>query len=193
MFNAVRSDLHDLRSYSTSPILTLFCWHIHEPRAERAPSNSSHTFVSRHSSFQGFDVCITHAHHIASVGAVLGHHLTYEDSFLVYLPLAHAMEDIKEDISAFRPSNIMVSAPAKRFCLSQFGESNHECLFQLYYVCTPRFLRSSQIASFWRKWKLLLEADCWVGVLLLAVIPGIFDYCAGYRMMVLRVPSFRPS
>jgi long-chain acyl-CoA synthetase len=87
-------------------------------------------------------VCITHANLIASVGAVkllLGHHFTYEDSFLAYLPLAHVLEYIVElvmifvgmpcgygrvktltdasvrnckgDIGAFRPS-IMVGVPA---------------------------------------------------------------------------------
>jgi long-chain acyl-CoA synthetase len=87
-------------------------------------------------------VCITHANLIASVGAVhvlLGHHLTYEDSFLAYLPLAHVLEYIVElvmifigmpcgygpvktitdasvwnckgDISTFRPS-IMFGVPA---------------------------------------------------------------------------------
>ncbi|PFH48184.1 hypothetical protein AMATHDRAFT_66061 [Amanita thiersii Skay4041] len=87
-------------------------------------------------------VCITHDNLIASVGAVyklLGHHLTPEDTFLAYLPLAHVLEYIVElimifvgipsgygrvktltdasvrnckgDISAFRPS-IMVGVPA---------------------------------------------------------------------------------
>ncbi|KIM37871.1 hypothetical protein M413DRAFT_448142 [Hebeloma cylindrosporum] len=87
-------------------------------------------------------VCVTNANLVASVGAVhvlLGHHLTYEDSYLAYLPLAHVMEFIiemimlfvgmpsgygrvktltdasvrncKGDISAFRPS-IMVGVPA---------------------------------------------------------------------------------
>lgn len=87
-------------------------------------------------------VCVTHANLVASVGSVyvlLGHHLTQEDSYLAYLPLAHVMEFIVEmimlfvgmpsgygrvktltdasvrnckgDISAFRPS-IMVGVPA---------------------------------------------------------------------------------
>ncbi|KDR78211.1 hypothetical protein GALMADRAFT_1307016 [Galerina marginata CBS 339.88] len=87
-------------------------------------------------------VSITHANLVASVGSVyilLGHHLTYEDSYLAYLPLAHVLEYIVEmimlfvgmpsgygrvktltdasvrnckgDISAFRPS-IMVGVPA---------------------------------------------------------------------------------
>ena len=87
-------------------------------------------------------VCITHANLVASVGSVyvlLGHHLTYDDSYLAYLPLAHVLEYIVElimifvgmpsgygrvktltdasvrnckgDISAFRPS-IMVGVPA---------------------------------------------------------------------------------
>lgn len=87
-------------------------------------------------------VSITHGNLIASVGAVytlLGHHLTYDDSYLAYLPLAHVLEYIVEmcvlfvgmpsgygrvktltdasvrnckgDISTFRPS-IMVGVPA---------------------------------------------------------------------------------
>ncbi|TFK36168.1 long-chain-fatty-acid-CoA-ligase [Crucibulum laeve] len=87
-------------------------------------------------------VCITHRNLIASVGAVyvlLGHHLTYADSYLAYLPLAHVLEYIVEmimffvgmpsgygrvktltdasvrgckgDISEFKPS-IMVGVPA---------------------------------------------------------------------------------
>ncbi|CAA7262325.1 unnamed protein product [Cyclocybe aegerita] len=87
-------------------------------------------------------VLISHANLVASVGSVytlLGHHLTYEDSYLAYLPLAHVLEYIVEmimlfvgmpsgygrvktltdasvrnckgDIGAFRPS-IMVGVPA---------------------------------------------------------------------------------
>ncbi|PPQ69699.1 hypothetical protein CVT24_001199 [Panaeolus cyanescens] len=87
-------------------------------------------------------VCISHANLVASVASVnvlLGHHLTYEDSYLAYLPLAHVLEYIVElimiyvgmpsgygrvktltdasvrnckgDIGAFRPS-IMVGVPA---------------------------------------------------------------------------------
>ena len=87
-------------------------------------------------------VCVTHANLVASVGAVyvlLGHHLTKDDTFLAYLPLAHVLEYIVElimifvgmtcgygriktltdasvrnckgDISAFRPT-IMVGVPA---------------------------------------------------------------------------------
>jgi long-chain acyl-CoA synthetase len=87
-------------------------------------------------------VCITHSNLVASVGAVytlLGHHLTINDSYLAYLPLAHVLEYIVElcllfvgmpsgygrvktltdasvrncqgDLSAFKPS-IMVGVPA---------------------------------------------------------------------------------
>ena len=86
-------------------------------------------------------VCITHANLISSVGAVemlIGHHLTTDDTYLAYLPLAHVLEYIVEmallfsgvtlgygrvrtltdasvrnckgDIAAFRPS-IMVGVP----------------------------------------------------------------------------------
>ncbi|KAJ7607755.1 long-chain-fatty-acid-CoA-ligase [Roridomyces roridus] len=87
-------------------------------------------------------VVITHANLVASVGGVrvlLGHHLTPEDAYLAYLPLAHILEYIVElcmlflgmpagfgriktltdasvrncdgDIKAFRPT-IMVGVPA---------------------------------------------------------------------------------
>ncbi|EEB87528.1 hypothetical protein MPER_15095, partial [Moniliophthora perniciosa FA553] len=87
-------------------------------------------------------VVISHGNLVASVGAVytlLGHHLTYDDTYLAYLPLAHVLEYIVEiimvfvgmttgygrvktltdasvrnckgDIAAFRPS-IMVGVPA---------------------------------------------------------------------------------
>jgi long-chain acyl-CoA synthetase len=86
-------------------------------------------------------VCITHANLIASVGAIytlMGHHLTPDDTYLAYLPLAHILEymvemclffvgmttgfgrvktltdvsvrNCKGDISAFRPS-VMVGVP----------------------------------------------------------------------------------
>ncbi|KAF5370975.1 hypothetical protein D9757_009894 [Collybiopsis confluens] len=87
-------------------------------------------------------VMITHSNLVASIGAVymlLGHHLTYEDTYLAYLPLAHVLEYIVEliilfvgmttgygrvktltsasvrkclgDLEAFKPS-IMVGVPA---------------------------------------------------------------------------------
>ncbi|KIK66568.1 hypothetical protein GYMLUDRAFT_239489 [Collybiopsis luxurians FD-317 M1] len=87
-------------------------------------------------------VMITHSNLVASIGAVymlLGHHLTYDDTYLAYLPLAHVLEYIVElimlfvgmttgygrvktltstsvrnclgDLEAFRPS-IMVGVPA---------------------------------------------------------------------------------
>ncbi|KAF8830716.1 hypothetical protein HHX47_DHR2000845 [Lentinula edodes] len=49
-------------------------------------------------------VCITHANLVASIGAVyklLGHHLTYDDTYLAYLPLAHMLEYIVELIMLF--------------------------------------------------------------------------------------------
>ncbi|KAJ2931925.1 hypothetical protein H1R20_g5168, partial [Candolleomyces eurysporus] len=48
--------------------------------------------------------CIIHSNLVASVAAVkllLGHHLTQEDSFLAYLPLAHVLEYIVELIMFF--------------------------------------------------------------------------------------------
>jgi long-chain acyl-CoA synthetase len=44
-------------------------------------------------------VCISHANMVASVGGVfklVGHHLTPEDTYLAYLPLAHILEFLVE-------------------------------------------------------------------------------------------------
>ncbi|KAL0062754.1 long-chain fatty acid-CoA ligase [Marasmius tenuissimus] len=49
-------------------------------------------------------VIISHGNLVASIGAVyvlLGHHLTYDDSYLAYLPLAHVLEYIVETIMLF--------------------------------------------------------------------------------------------
>ncbi|KAF5337823.1 hypothetical protein D9758_015712 [Tetrapyrgos nigripes] len=49
-------------------------------------------------------VCITHSNLVASIGAVytlLGHHLTQQDTYLAYLPLAHVLEYIVELIMIF--------------------------------------------------------------------------------------------
>ncbi|KIK66563.1 hypothetical protein GYMLUDRAFT_257780 [Collybiopsis luxurians FD-317 M1] len=49
-------------------------------------------------------VMITHSNLVASIGAMctlLGHHLTYDDTYLAYLPLAHAFEYIVELIMLF--------------------------------------------------------------------------------------------
>ena len=81
---------------------TQFCRHIHE---RRAPSNSSQichlqgeanqTILDGIRSLRAihvFNVCNTHANLVEAVNVLLGHHhLTYEDNFLVYLPLAHVL------------------------------------------------------------------------------------------------------
>ncbi|KAF8651078.1 hypothetical protein AX16_004940 [Volvariella volvacea WC 439] len=115
-----------------------------EPLEERRPKPDTLACIMYTSGSTGNPkgVCITHGNLIASVGAVyklLGHHLTYDDTFLAYLPLAHVLEYIVElimlfvgmtsgygrvktltdasvrnckgDITTFRPS-IMVGVPA---------------------------------------------------------------------------------
>ncbi|KAJ6626078.1 long-chain-fatty-acid-CoA-ligase [Mycena sp. CBHHK59/15] len=112
--------------------------------ADRRPSASTVSCIMYTSGSTGTPkgVVITHANLVASVGAVrtlLGHHLTMDDAYLAYLPLAHILEYIVElcmlfvgmptgfgrvktltdasvrhcdgDIKCFRPS-IMVGVPA---------------------------------------------------------------------------------
>ncbi|KAG2145667.1 hypothetical protein BD769DRAFT_1625292 [Suillus cothurnatus] len=111
---------------------------------ERRPSKDDVALIMYTSGTTGAPkgVVLTHGNVIASVGAVytlLGHHLSNEDTFLAYLPLAHILEYIVElilffvgmktgygrvktltdasvrqckgDIVTFRPS-IMVGVPA---------------------------------------------------------------------------------
>ncbi|KAG2145440.1 uncharacterized protein EDB93DRAFT_1241111 [Suillus bovinus] len=115
-----------------------------EGLAERKPSRDDVALIMYTSGTTGAPkgVVLTHGNVIASVGAVytlLGHHLSPEDTFLAYLPLAHILEYIVElilffvgmktgygrvktltdasvrqckgDIVTFRPS-IMVGVPA---------------------------------------------------------------------------------
>ncbi|KAG5643653.1 hypothetical protein DXG03_000533 [Asterophora parasitica] len=115
-----------------------------EPLEARRPKRDTMACIMYTSGSTGNPkgVSITHGNLVTSVGAVyilLGHHLTYDDTYLAYLPLAHVLEYIVElimlfvgipsgygrvktltdasvrnckgDISAFRPS-IMVGVPA---------------------------------------------------------------------------------
>ena len=109
-----------------------------------------------------------HANLIATFGAVnvlLGHYhltLSYDNIFLVYLPLAHVLEyKVSNNVGqhAVRLRTLTLAdarAPVLRafkLLLNQIRDSNHrdESHFQRCYVCTSRVLCSSQIASFFRK------------------------------------------
>ncbi|KAG6824524.1 hypothetical protein H0H92_006597 [Tricholoma furcatifolium] len=136
--------IRDVKAYSIDELRELGKGKPMEPLEARRPKPSTMACIMYTSGSTGNPkgVSITHSNLVASVGAVytlLGHHLTYNDSYLAYLPLAHVLEYIVEmvmlfvgipsgygrvktltdasvrnckgDISAFRPS-IMVGVPA---------------------------------------------------------------------------------
>ncbi|KAF5376689.1 hypothetical protein D9615_007840 [Tricholomella constricta] len=136
--------IREVKAYSISELRELGKSKPVEPLEARRPKKDTMACIMYTSGSTGNPkgVSITHANLVASVGAVytlLGHHLTYDDSYLAYLPLAHVLEYIVEmvmlfvgmpsgygrvktltdasvrnckgDISAFKPS-IMVGVPA---------------------------------------------------------------------------------
>ncbi|KAG5653152.1 hypothetical protein H0H81_002063 [Sphagnurus paluster] len=136
--------IRDVKVFSITELGELGKTKAEEPLEARRPKRETMACIMYTSGSTGNPkgVSITHGNLIASVGAVytlLGHHLTYDDSYLAYLPLAHVLEYIVEmcvlfvgmpsgygrvktltdasvrnckgDISTFRPS-IMVGVPA---------------------------------------------------------------------------------
>lgn len=145
---AIVDDLHSVREsiqvFSLNKLRDLGKTQPVDVLASRRPKSDDLALIMYTSGSTGAPkgVTITHSNLIASVGSVkllLGHHLTYDDSYLAYLPLAHVLEYIVEmimlfvgmpigygrvktltdasvrnckgDIGAFRPS-IMVGVPA---------------------------------------------------------------------------------
>ena len=177
-------------------------------------------FNLRHSSLQCFNVCITHANFIASVNVFLGHHLTYEYSFPVYLPLAGAHRRVGDKI--FRYVMRLRTRQDPHRCLCPELQRRYKC-FTALWLAYLRYVRASLLRSIrgvqsfstvlcmyipvlaqlsdtfvLSKVKLLLEFDCvlhWVGVLLLAVIPRIFWllHWSWNDSLVGIVPSFHLS
>jgi len=139
---AVRPD--EIRVFSVPELRALGKDKPEEPLEARRPTPETTSCIMYTSGSTGNPkgVIIKHSNVVASVGAVymlLGHHLTSDDSYLAYLPLAHILEYIVElimlfagmpagygrvktltdasvrnckgDLSAFRPS-VMVGVPA---------------------------------------------------------------------------------
>ncbi|KAF8064402.1 long-chain-fatty-acid-CoA-ligase [Lyophyllum atratum] len=138
------NSIRDVKAYTIEQVRDLGRSKPVEPLESRRPKPDTMACIMYTSGSTGNPkgVSITHGNLVSSVGAVytlLGHHLTYDDSYLAYLPLAHVLEYIVEmcilfvgmpsgygrvktltdasvrnckgDISAFRPS-IMVGVPA---------------------------------------------------------------------------------
>ncbi|KAJ7574878.1 hypothetical protein C8J56DRAFT_1017249 [Mycena floridula] len=104
------SDLHavreDIRVISCTELRELGKTKSMDTVTARAPTKDTLACIMYTSGSTGAPkgVCITHSNLVASVGGawlLLGHHLTREDSYLAYLPLAHVLEYIVEIIIIF--------------------------------------------------------------------------------------------
>ncbi|KAJ3980224.1 hypothetical protein F5890DRAFT_1627886 [Lentinula detonsa] len=101
--NAVRESikvvsLDELRALGKSQLIEPLKAHLPKPETTTCIMYSSGSTDPLKS------VSITHANLVASVGAVymlLGHHLTYDGTYLAYLPLAHVLDYIVELIILF--------------------------------------------------------------------------------------------
>ncbi|KAG6816768.1 hypothetical protein H0H93_007779 [Arthromyces matolae] len=136
--------IREVKAYSITELRELGKDKPTEPLESRRPKPDTTACIMYTSGTTGNPkgVLITHGNLVASIGAVyyhIGHHLSYDDSYLAYLPLAHVLEYIVEliilfvgmpagygrvktltdasvrnckgDLSAFRPS-ILVGVPA---------------------------------------------------------------------------------
>jgi long-chain acyl-CoA synthetase len=106
ILDSITAARSDVKVYSIAQLRELGKDKPTEPLEARRPKPESVACIMYTSGSTGAPkgVIISHANLVASVGAVrelLGHHLTPDDTFLAYLPLAHVLEYIVELIMLF--------------------------------------------------------------------------------------------